>query len=603
MFKLLRTRAKIFYWIIAVSFILFTFIVWGAQCGRSGGPQQQQGPTSIGSINGVKITTVEWDNMYRQYLAQLRNQYQTDALTVNQRAQAAETVWQYMLRAKIEDQEIERRGLSINDDEIIDVLKNSPPPEILQSFMTPEGQVDMDAYYAELANPERDWTGVEAYLRAILPRQKLMETLTADVIVTDSEMREEYTKQTLLAVAEYVGVLFGDMTLESQPSDEAIAAYYAENTDEFNEPAKVSVNIVTFPKEPSDLDDADVKALAVEVRQEILDGAIDFADAAAIYSEDGTREEGGDLGTFDRERMVDEFTAVAFDLPVGEISTPVKTQFGYHLIEVIEQITEDDAVARVHARHILFKVTIGDETMNNIYEQAVAFRDDALDVGFAEAAEDAALEVAFPRPVHEGRDIPGFRNTAQGSFFAFNSTAGDISRVMGNEEVFYVVRNLEYLPEGPAPLTDVESQVISKINRDAKTALANEKMNPAIGALQMGRAFDDVAGEFELNHAVTDTFTATGNVADVGYNTDFNQAAVDNAVGALVERIETNRGLFAMNVLWKSDFDEEAYIAAQAELHQSLITTRKADIVEQWYEDKLSTAKIDDRRYLLYADE
>jgi parvulin-like peptidyl-prolyl isomerase len=602
MFKLLRTRAKIFYWIIAVSFILFTFIVWGAQCGRSGGPQQQ-GPTSIGSINGVKITTAEWDNMYRQYMAQLRDQYQTDALSVNQRALAAETVWQYMLRAKIEDHEIDSRGLGVNDDEIIDVLKNSPPPEILQSFMTDEGQVDMDAYFAELANPERDWTGVEAYLRAILPRQKLMEALTADVIVTDTEMREAYTQQTLQAVAEYVGVLYSELTIETQPTDEEIAAYYADNTADFTEPEKVSVNIVTFPKAPSDLDDRDVQALAVEVRQEILDGAIDFAEAAAIYSEDGTREEGGDLGTFDRERMVDEFTAVAFDLPVGEISAPVKTQFGYHLIEVIEQFIEEDEVARVHARHILFKVTIGDETLSNLYEQALSFRDDALDVGFTEAAEDAALEVAFPRPVHEGRDIPGFRNTAQGSFFAFNSDADDISRVMGNEEFFYVVRNLEYLPEGPSPLADVESQVVSKLNRDAKTALADEKLNPAVGALQMGGAFADVADEFELAHAVTDTFTATGNVADVGYNTDFNQAAVDNAIGALVERIETNRGLFAMKVLWKSDFDEEAYAAAQAELHDSLITTRRAEVVEQWYEDKLSNAKIDDRRYLLYADE
>jgi len=602
MFKLLRTRAKIFYWIIAVSFILFTFIVWGAQCGRSGGPQRQ-GPTWIGSINGVKITTTEWDNMYRQYMAQLRDQYNTDALSVNQRALAAETVWQFMLRAKIEEQEIERRSLSVSDDEIIDVLKNNPPPEILQSFMTPEGQVDMDAYFTELANPERDWTGVEAYLRAILPRQKMMESITADVIVTDSELREEYTRQTLRVVAEYMGVLFSDMTLESQPSDEAIAAYYADNAEEFTEPEKVSVNIVIFPKEPSDLDDQDVMALALEVRQEILDDAIDFDEAAAIYSEDGTREEGGDLGTFDRERMVDEFTAVAFDLPVGEISAPVKTQFGYHLIEVIEQFIEDDEVARVHARHILFKVTIGDETLSNIYEQAMAFRDDALDVGFAEAAEDAVLEVAFPRPVREGRDIAGFRNTAQGSYFAFNSTEGDISSVMGNEEFFYIVRNLEYLPEGPSPLADVESQVVSKINRSTKTTLADEKLNPAIGALQMGRTFADVASEFELNHAVTDTFTATGNIADVGYNTDFNQAAVDNAIGALVERIETNRGLFAMKVLWKSDFDEADYMAAQAGLHESLITSRRAEIVEQWYEDKLSAAKIDDRRYLLNAGE
>lgn len=602
MFKFLRSRAKFFYWIIAVTFVLFTFIVWGAQCNRSGSPRQQ-GPTWIGSVNGEKITTSEWDSMYRQYLAQLRSQYQTDRLSVNQTAMAGETVWDYLVRGKIEDQEIARRGLEASDDEIVDVLKNNPPQELLQSFTTPEGQVDMDAYYAELANPERDWSGVETYLRAMLPRQKLMDALTADATVSEEEIRNEYLNRTLRAVAEYVGVLYTDLTVEGEPTEDEITAYYTGHEDEFFQPEKVSVSLVTFPKVPSEIDEADMRSLAMEVRQEILDGSMDFAEAAAIYSEDGTSEDGGDLGTFDRERMVDEFTEVAFSLPVGEISEPVRTQFGYHLIEVLEQITENDEVSQVHARHILFKVTPGDETISAISDQAEAFRTDAIDVGFAEAAEDAALEVLFPRPVQENRDIPGFRNTIEGTIFAFTSTAGDISRVFQNDEFFYVVDNLEYLPEGPSPLEDVRSQVVAKVNREQKEALAAETLNPAVGALQMGRTMADVAAEFELAHAVTDTFTATGNIADVGYNTDFNKAAVDAEIGLLVEPVKTNRGLFAMKVLWKSDFDDADFQAQRGAISQTLLQQRKTEILEQWYEDKLTAAKIDDRRYLLYANQ
>ena len=121
MFKLLRSRAKFFYWFIAISFILFTFIVWGAQCNQ-GGPRQQ-GPTWIGSINGEKISAEEWDQTYRNYLAQMRNQYQTNSLTTNQRAMAAETVWKFLLRTKLEDQEIAKRGLAVSNDEIVDTLK------------------------------------------------------------------------------------------------------------------------------------------------------------------------------------------------------------------------------------------------------------------------------------------------------------------------------------------------------------------------------------------------------------------------------------------------------------------------------------------------
>jgi hypothetical protein len=61
MFKLLRSRAKFFYWIIASTFILFTFVVWGAQC-NSNPRQTANVPDAVGSINGEEITWQEWDN-------------------------------------------------------------------------------------------------------------------------------------------------------------------------------------------------------------------------------------------------------------------------------------------------------------------------------------------------------------------------------------------------------------------------------------------------------------------------------------------------------------------------------------------------------------
>jgi len=601
MFKLLRSRAKFFYWIIAISFILFTFIVWGAQCNRQDGPTRQ-GPTWVGSINGMKISAVEWDNTYRTYLAQMREQYGTNSLSVNQRARAADTVWDYLLRTKLEDQEIARLGITVDDEEILHILRNDPPASLLQQFMTETGEVDMAAYQAELANPERDWTGVEAYLRNMLPRQRLIESVTAGVAVSDQDVRDEFDNQNRKAVAEFVGVLYNSVTVEEEPTEAEIAAYYAAHEDEFFEPEKVSVQMVRFPKEPSDLDDSDVRELAVEVRQEILDGTMDFDEAAAIYSEDGTKDEGGDLGTFDRERMVDAFTEAAFTLPVGEISQPVKTEFGYHLIEVLEQFEEDGEVARVHARHILFEITPGDETLTALYESAAAFRDDARDVGFTEAAQDAALELLSLPPVVEGRDLSGYRETLPGTQFAFNSAAGDISRVLETEEFFYVLENLEYLPEGPSPLADVEAQIVSKITREKKSALAQEMIAPALEPLREGRDMADVAAEFGLQHAVTDTFTATGMIRDVGYNSEFNTAAMEAEPGVLVEDVTSTRGAFALKVLWKTPFDEAAFAAVADGIRDRLLMTRQNEAAEAWYVDQLAAAKIDDRRYQLNED-
>ncbi len=77
------------------------------------------------------------------------------------------------------------------------------------------------------------------------------------------------------------------------------------------------------------------EATANKVRQQLLSGG-DFAKLAAQYSTDtGTKDKGGDLGWFPKGQMVPEFEAAAFSLKVGEISQPVKSQYGYHIIQVL----------------------------------------------------------------------------------------------------------------------------------------------------------------------------------------------------------------------------------------------------------------------------
>ena len=97
-----------------------------------------------------------------------------------------------------------------------------------------------------------------------------------------------------------------------------------------------AVSDTVTPPAPVERTDAEAKALAESIRQQLLAGG-DFAALAKEYSSDGSSAEGGDLGWFGRSRMVAPFAETAFTLPVGEISEPVKTQFGYHIIEVLEK--------------------------------------------------------------------------------------------------------------------------------------------------------------------------------------------------------------------------------------------------------------------------
>lgn len=111
-----------------------------------------------------------------------------------------------------------------------------------------------------------------------------------------------------------------------QVSDEDLKAHYDANKDSYTSGASAKASHILVAEE----------AEILKVKEE-LDGGLAFADAAAKYSTCPSKERGGDLGTFEKGRMVPEFEAVAFTQEIGVVSEPVKTQFGYHLILVDER--------------------------------------------------------------------------------------------------------------------------------------------------------------------------------------------------------------------------------------------------------------------------
>jgi len=602
MFKFLRSQAKIFYWVIAATFILFLFLggLTGRGCQAPGTRSFQAG--IVGSVNGTEIGAQNLDYVYRQILAQMRQQAQGRDLNANEYASARQRAWDEVVRSILVDQAIAEYDIQVTDAEVVEVFENSPPPELLANYRDETGAIDMNRYYADLQNPENDWSRAEEYVRSLLPRQKLEEIITADAVITDDEVREEYSRQTGRAVAEYIGVLFADLADEYSPSESEISAWYNSHGDDYQRQAKVQVEVVRFAKAPSETDFADIHGFIQEIRQEIVSGQITFEDAAGEYSEDGSAERGGDLGTFDRNRMVEPFTEAAFSLPVGELSEPVRTRFGYHLIEVLEQTTDPATgeVTEVHARHILLKPTLGMDTLDLLRESAQAFQERVDGETFKTTAEAEAMDLLEPAPFIEGRDIPGMPLTRSASMWAFKVDAGTVSPVFENRDWIYVVRAGETIPAGPAPLDEVSGQIVLSLKKEHNKELARAKLSPAVGEIQMGGSMSEVASGAELTHAVTDTFTVNGNVPDVGYGTDFNKAAIEGTVGQLVPEVETIRGLYALTPLWINDFDQAEYDLRQEGIRDALLSRKRGELAEQWFDERMAAAEIEDWRYATF---
>ncbi|MBE7043090.1 MAG: hypothetical protein E7399_06300 [Ruminococcaceae bacterium] len=110
-------------------------------------------------------------------------------------------------------------------------------------------------------------------------------------------------------------------------TEEEISTYYEENKDRFTKGESVNASHILVDSEEK----------AKELLEQIQNGEISFEDAARANSSCPSKDNGGNLGEFTRGQMVPEFDQAAFAMNAGEVSGPVKTQFGYHLIKLIEK--------------------------------------------------------------------------------------------------------------------------------------------------------------------------------------------------------------------------------------------------------------------------
>lgn len=135
----------------------------------------------------------------------------------------------------------------------------------------------------------------------------------------------EYVEQVNKIAKELLAQIVMKKTLdEVTVLDEEVLKYYNENQEAFKEPANVTAKHILI----------DSEELAKEIKEKIALNELTFEEAAAKYSSCPSKEQGGNLGSFSKGMMVPEFEEVAFVLPIGEVSEPVKTQFGYHLIQL-----------------------------------------------------------------------------------------------------------------------------------------------------------------------------------------------------------------------------------------------------------------------------
>jgi peptidyl-prolyl cis-trans isomerase D len=469
----MRDNTHIILWMLLILFVL-SLTIGGLVGGADildifSSKKKLQG--KAGAVDGKEFDAMHYSRLIQSELDRLRDEGQDINDDAVQRI--SDQIWESYVSEILVGKEIKRLGLEATNWEIYEYLMEYPPDFLTnqEAFQT-DGKFDRNKYIQALTRPQGDeWIGVEQYLKGSLPFQKIHNLIDYLPIITDGEVYGEYLKTKVPYTLETLFFPFSIVSSDSiaiPPAD--VTNYYNEHKKEYFVPETREMEYIYFDLKPSASDTLAQYDLALSLKKRIENGE-SFETVAAEYTEDPSgKNNGGDLGWFDRQAMVEPFNKAAFALRKGHVSEPVLTQFGYHLILVEDKRTQNNE-AQVKARHILLKIKPGPETLEAIRSKSSLFAFDANDFGFEAAADSNQLKIKNTgRLFQNSKYITGLGAFPRAIKFAFgNQPVGSISELLNSEDGYAIFKLSKINPESYITLQEVKGSIQSILLNEKRT--------------------------------------------------------------------------------------------------------------------------------------
>ena len=397
----------------------------------------------IAMVNGAQVRYVRWRDLSTSVLNQARAR-KGAALTDEEARQSRAEAWEQMIRLIVVEQEIARIGIGVTDGEISQAFRISPPPDLIQdpAFRT-DGQFDYAKYQTFFADPSVDeqlLRAIEEYYRDEIPRRRFEQQLVAGVAVSDAEAWQEFRAQNETAIVSFVSV---DPARVVSDADIAITAsearaYYRSHREDFERPATATVRLLSVSTVPTASDTAAARHQADSVRTEILEERLDFATAAAEFSADTiSAQAGGELGRYGPGQLIAPIGATVESLAIGDVSEPVSTAAGFHLVHVSDRTADTATVS-----HIVFPILLSAQGEDELFGRMDDVEGIALEDGLAAAADSLDLNLRDDVTLTDGFDfVPGAGSLGIAVDWALNDTTrlGELSEFYENGSGFHNV--------------------------------------------------------------------------------------------------------------------------------------------------------------------
>ena len=495
-------------WII-IGLISLTFVLVGAESVFDFAGNRSK---TVAEVNGQKITASEVETLYQQVLQQADK----EALKIAPE-QLKKELLQSLIDKTVLTQRMERLGMEISPQRLSSFIAAMP------NFRAPNGEFSKELYQRFLAS-----TGYsDATFRAIITENLLREQLQQGVLKTEmtpesdlhdlvkylyqkrsvryaevpkapfkarvgvndtdikayyDEHKKDFMTQEQIAL-EYIHLSFDKLLADFKPTDAEIEKFYNDNVAMFSDPERVHVAhiLIALPKEADEDAVKTAKAKVEEVQNKIKAGE-SFDSLAKQYSQDqGSAAQGGDLQWLESGEMVPEFEKAAFALKkTNQISSPIRTEFGFHIIKLVEKKEHKVQPFTEVKSDVLTKMKQewAQEELANKADQLTALAYDHPDS--LQAAADK-LKINIDKTdlfsAQTGPKEPVLQNTAVLNA-AFSNTVKDDKNnsdlIKADDKNYIVVRVMKHVPAAQKPIDEVKAEIEAKLIDKKAEALAKQ---------------------------------------------------------------------------------------------------------------------------------
>lgn len=449
----MRSLAPAFIITVGVLFVLFMVISDSSVLEALGGRTND-----IGSVNGDTISYQEFSKILDQQRENQKAQTGKDVDEDNMK-QFRDQVWNAVVTQKLLEQQIEKYGITVSDQEIKDIILSDNPPDFLKkSFIDSTGQFNAELYKRALFDTRNSQALIQAeeVVRQNRLNEKLQSMLLASITVNDAEIKRSFIDENTDIKAKYAETAFA-MFPDSMftVTDEEMQNYYNDNLDKFKVDAQRKLKYVFFPTTASALDSQGVKNNLESVADHFKRDTASFKSYINIYSSEPYSKDTLELN---------EFPASARDLIAnsspGQLVGPAAGPKGYVLYRVIAKLRSSKTFYK--ASHILINKESTDaknkEEADKIYNELKQGADFAKLAKEKSADPSSAVRGGDIGWIGKGETVPEFEKAV------FNGPMGVVQRPVKSGFGYHIIK-----VTGKNSYKYVVEKIVTPVNASATT--------------------------------------------------------------------------------------------------------------------------------------